>query len=849
MHARWPRSPRSRPSPESRGTDRTLSGFRPLHCALLAGALAACLAPSARAQGFLAAATRDGTDAWLAGDGGVVWRSLDGGATWGPRALGGKPLRAVAARGFTVLVAGDSGQVWRSADAGGTWTLRTVPGLASVRALALPSTGRAFLAGDGGMILRSDDGGDTWSPLASGTAARLNALAFTDADHGWAAGAAGTLLRTENGGASWVPAPLGTTADLLTVAANGASVWVGGTRGGCWRSTTAGASFAFLDLEADLGPDVAAIALPAEGDVWVAGGGGYVRHSTDGGDTWTWPVHSLHGAVGGIAFADGRGVVALRTARIAARWAGGDSLSLPAGATVTRNWTRQLNTSGASIRGNTLAVNPRARSTIWAVVGSSLYRSRDDGEAWDLVSSIAAQSRANALVISPKDTSVFVMAAVSSIGQRNVMRSVNSGASWTVRLNHVFGEYGVPLEQHPDRPDTLYFGGDNDVLQRSVDGGVTWTNWGTTVFRSPCDLAVAPGDADRIVVGDGITGVGLGRLWQSVDGGASFSLRDSVGGSESPALGLSRQNNKNVFAMTWSATGAKVSQDGGETWAEIADLNRPGQDVAATWGTDIARDDPNLVLAGAYSGALSYLSLDGGATFSPVPLGGSNYGLLARDRGAVLALQSGGIYKLRAAYAYTPAAGAQALAVTSPNGGEVWDSGTVRDVTWTAANVAVARIEWRPGPAAAWQLVAETNGQPGAYAWTVPAVPTTTAELRVLDAWDASPLDAGNGPFTIAAYLAVGDEAPRSLALAPVAPTPLLAGARARVSFDVPRATRIALELFDVQGQRVRTLADRSFEPGRHTLALETQGLHAGVYFVRMRAGAFSAARRVLVLR
>lgn len=823
--------------------------LRPLRTALLAGALAACLAPAAFAQGFLAAATKDGTDAWLAGEGGVVWRSLDGGATWAARALGGKPLRAVAARGFTVLVAGDSGQVWRSADGGGAWTLRTVPGLVAVRALALPSAGRAYLAGDGGLILRSDDGGDTWSPQASGTGARLNALAFTDDDHGWAAGDAGTLLQTGNGGASWTPVPLGTPAELFTVAASGASVWAGGARGGCWRSTTGGASFAFHDLGADLQPDVAAIALPAANEVWIAGGGGFVRHSADGGETWTWPVHALHGAVGGIAFAGGRGVVALRSARIAARWAGGDSLSLPAGATVTRSWTRQLNTSGAPIRGNTLAVNPRARSTIWSAIGSSLYRSRDDGEAWDLVNSVLGQNRANALVISPRDTNVFVMAAVTGTGQRNVLRSVNSGGSWTMRLNHVFGEYGVPIEQHPDQPDTLLFGGDDDVLQRSVDGGVTWTNWGTRHFRSPCDIAITPGEPDRIVVADGITSVGLGRLFQSTDGGANFALRDSVDGSEVPSLAVSRHRNKTVFAMTWSATGASFSEDGGETWAEIADLNRVGQDVAATWGTDIARDDPNVVIAGAYAGGISYLSLDGGKTFSPIALTGSNYGFLARDRGGLLALQSGGIYKLRAAYAYTPVAGAQALAVTSPNGGEVWDAATVHDVTWTAANVAVARIEWRSGPAAAWQLVAEVDGHLGTYAWTVPPVPTTTAELRVLDAWDSNPLDAGNGPFTITAVLAVGDGAPASFALAPVAPTPLLAGARARVAFDVPRTTRVALELFDVQGQRLRTLADRTFDPGPHTLTLETHGLRAGVYFVRLRAGAFTASRRVLVLR
>ncbi len=824
--------------------------LRPLRGALFAGALLAVLAPAAPAQGFRAAATKDGVDAWVAGDSGAVWRSLDGGATWAPRALGGKPLRAAAARGFTVLLAGDSGQVWRSADNGGTWTLRTSPALAAVRALALPEAGRAYLAGDGGMILRSDDGGDTWSPQPSGTTARLNALAFTDADHGWAAGAAGTLLRTGDGGATWTPVPLGTGVELFAVAASGAHVWVGGAEAGCWRSTNAGASFAWFDLGMDLLAEVSALALSGGDTVWVAGGGGFVRRSDDGGATWTWAVHPLHGPVGGIAFANGRGIVALRPARIAARWtAGDDTLRLPAGATVARSWTRQLVSSGASIRGNTLAVNPLLRSTLWAVIGSAMHRSRDDGETWTAAGTVGGQNRANAFLISPKDTNVFLMASVSTTGQRTILRSVNGGGSWVPRHSHVFGEYGVPIEQDPDRPDTLLFGGDNDVLQRSVDGGVTWTDWGETKFRSPCDLAIAPGEPDRVVVADGVTSLGLGKLWRSTDAGANFVLRDSVSGSEVPMLGSSRQRNQTVFGMCWSATGAKFSADGGLTWAEVADLNRPGQDVAATWGVDVARDDPNVVLAGAYSGATSYLSLDGGVTFAPIPLSGSNYGLLLRDRGSLFALQSGGVYKLRATYAYAPAAGAQALAVTAPNGGETWDAGSVHEVTWTAANVATARIEWRPDAASAWQLVAEVDGHLGAYPWTVPPVPTTTAELRVLDAWDGGPLDAANAPFTITAVLAVGDERPVAPALAPVAPSPLLAGARARVSFDLPRAAHVELELFDVTGQRVRTLAARAFEPGRHTLSLDTSALRAGVYFVRLRTPAFTASRRLLILR
>lgn len=819
--------------------------------ALAAALLAACLAPSgASAQGFLAAATKDGRDVWLAGDAGVVWRSLDGGATYSATALGMKPLRALAARGFTVLAGGDSAQLWRSADDGGTWTLRTLPGLASVRALALPSAQRAYAAGDGGAVYRSDDGGATWTPLTSGTAQRLNALAFTDDAHGWAAGAGGTLLRTVDAGASWTPVALGTGADLFALAAAGADVWVGGAGGACWRTTTGDVPFSFVVLGANWLPDVAALALPAPGEVWAAGGGGYVRRSTDGGGSWSWPVSLLHGPVGAMAIAGGRGVVALRSARIAARWNGADSLVLPVGATLARTWTKQLNAPGVEVRGNTLAVNPRARNTLWAALGSTLYRSRDDGESWQVANPGLPQNRANAFVISAKDTSVMLIASAAMSGTRSVQRSTNSGQAWVSVLTKSFAEYSIPLEAHPDNPDTIYFAGEGDVLWRSVNGGANWSAFGSTSFTSPCDLAVVPGDASRVVVADGTSGFGVAHLWQSMNGGVSFTLRDSVGGSEVPTVTASRLRPSRVFATSWSAAGASWSQDTGVSWEPVPDLNRAGQTVAATWGIDLAGDDPNVIFAGLYSGGTAYLSLDGGTSFSPFLLSGTNYAFLARDRGCVLALQNSGIWKMRSAYTYNPAVAAQSLALTSPNGGEVWDSGTVHAVTWNATSVAIARLEWRRSPSDPWQFVADVDGWLGSYAWTVPPSPTATAEFRVRDAWDSSPLDAGNAPFTIAAYLAVdGAGAPASFALAPVAPTPLSAGARGLVSFDVPRAAQAAVELFDVTGQRVAVLADRTFEPGRHTLPLETRALHAGVYFVRLRAGAFTATRRVLVVR
>nr|MBP8137422.1 hypothetical protein [Candidatus Eisenbacteria bacterium] len=425
----------------------------------------------ASAQGFQAVTTKDGTDVWAVGDNGVVYRSLVGGTTFASSQLGIRTLRAITHRGLGVIVVGDSGYVFRSADNGLSFTTQAVPGAPVLRAVSLASATRAYAAGDGGAILRSDDAGATWAPQSSGTVQALYALAFSDADHGFAAGAGGTLLSTSDGGANWSTVSLSTGNTLLAIARSGSTVWVGGAGGTLLKSTNGGSSFSPVNLRADFQPDVRALSAPGANDVWVGGGGGFVRHSTDGGTTWQFPVHEQYGPTSGIAFTATAGFAVSSTNRIVTRWNGGSSMLLPASTTLTRTWSKTMNTSGTqSIRGRSLAVHPLQRDVIYDWSGDSLYRSPDGGETWRFVRRINNSGHVNAFTISGKDTLQMVAAIVTSGGSRQVWRTTDGGVNWTPTLTHAFGEYGIPLERHPDKPDTLLFGGDSDSLMRSVDG-------------------------------------------------------------------------------------------------------------------------------------------------------------------------------------------------------------------------------------------------------------------------------------------------------------------------------------------------------------------------------------------
>jgi hypothetical protein len=137
---------------------------------------------------------------------------------------------------------------------------------------------------------------------------------------------------------------------------------------------------------------------------------------------------------------------------------------------------------------------------------------------------------------------------------------------------------------------------------------------------------------------------------------------------------------------------------------------------------------------------------------------------------------------------------------------------------------------------------------------------TNTVKIRIkaCDLNSASLIDAGIDDFSVETFTANpagADDAgslTRAAALEQNQPNPFNPVTTIAFTLSNPGAAR--LEIFDASGRLVRTLIDRPMTAGAHQIlwdGLDADGrdVGSGVYFYRLRAGAFEQSRRMTILK
>jgi hypothetical protein len=73
--------------------------------------------------------------------------------------------------------------------------------------------------------------------------------------------------------------------------------------------------------------------------------------------------------------------------------------------------------------------------------------------------------------------------------------------------------------------------------------------------------------------------------------------------------------------------------------------------------------------------------------------------------------------------------------------------------------------------------------------------------------------------------------------------------AATKIVFDLAKATPVLLEVYNVTGQKVQTLADSHYKAGRHTCIFRAENLANGIYILRLEADEVIDSRKLTILK
>ena len=69
------------------------------------------------------------------------------------------------------------------------------------------------------------------------------------------------------------------------------------------------------------------------------------------------------------------------------------------------------------------------------------------------------------------------------------------------------------------------------------------------------------------------------------------------------------------------------------------------------------------------------------------------------------------------------------------------------------------------------------------------------------------------------------------------------------IKFNLPSATDVNLEIYNIIGGKVATLVDSYLEAGEHTVTWDGRDAASGVYLYRLEAGEFVATKKMVLLK
>ncbi len=451
-----------------------------------------------------------------------VYKTVNGGANWVPVNAGMSKLivlaLAVAPSAPSTLYASavnpPVGGIFRTTDGGASWVELRNPGTnETVVSLAVDPTSTAVVYASGLRgVFKSVDSGASWSPMNAGlpvpaaniqrnSVPRSNLVVDRSSPSTLYLGTAGNgVFKTTTSAASWAPASNGMAArSIRSVVVDPITPEVVYAISGTdlVRSLDGGTSWATLAPNApsaSFEPYLAVAVDRSSSAVYVAGSSALYK-SGDRGGSWVKlaPIGGSLGFISALAIAGGPtpAVYAATNTGVHKSTDGGSSFG---------PIMNGLPNPGAFTG---IAVDPNSASTVycWTFQGTVLYKSVNGGASWTPAGrNFPAGFGIASLVIDPRDSALFLGGAgASASGSRGavVARSVDGGATWSIfgtgLPDLLAGEGATALALDPAPPGAIYAGTRLSGVYRSAIAYPLWISLNTDLYNPIIQkLALAP---------------------------------------------------------------------------------------------------------------------------------------------------------------------------------------------------------------------------------------------------------------------------------------------------------------------------------------------------------------------
>ena len=649
---------------------------------------------------------------------------------------------------------------------------------------------------------------------------------YAGTDHG--------VFKSVDSGRSWFAMNTGMEGvpiQLLTVSHDGVGgeILIAVSRDGdVFRSSDGGTSW--NRTNDGLTDNHVSVIVSADSNIFIGtnnGSGGYLFRSVNMGASWlaVQPPPCSDG-VTAIAISDSNIFIATRDKIIRSMDVG-------------RSWARVYTDSSGST-GEIVTLGVKDDTILAGNTNGEIIRSTDKGDSWKRVGRLLGL-RSSSLVFC--ETAVFAGTILETPGtELHISRDI--GTSWQPVNQLATTDYTDHLvaASNGSRVIKLVAAAYNGGIWYSMDNGKTWRIRNVDYPKESSIMAIASFDS-AVFVGTGFFG-----LYDHSYGGTIYSSRSdrsewNIFDADTRALThpcvysfcIVKNQYHRLVVFAGTTNGIFRSVDSGRTWnvvhapAIVAEFN-----FVFASSTD-QQGSTNIFVANYNEGVL--LSSDYGDTWRSI-----NNGLTEWIQIRNLVVSGNTIY------AFT----VDGSLFKSTNNGSLWTEvysgfpygtpATVVPLQWTDAFIASdsSRVFLSLDNGSSWSSF--TSGLPKAMPRKF-----VISENQIFVVMDDRRMYRRLLTDILTSVVPYQAAKPSNVMLAQNYPNP--SHHSTVIAYELPSATHVTLQVFDLSGRLVKTLVDGFQEAGQQSRYFDASGLPGGVYYYRLQAGAMSETKKLVVMK